>query len=102
VTRAALGAVVFTDVGKLWAGDVPFGVNTPVVTSIGAGVLAAIPARSQRTLRAELAVPLTRGLGARPELRFTVREPARGFWYEPRRLRWARLSAVPEQIFSWP
>ena len=102
VTRAAFGAVVFTDVGKVWAGDVPFGVNTAIATSIGAGVLAAIPARSQRTLRAELAVPLATRMGARPELRFTVREPARGFWYEPRRIRWARLSAVPEQIFSWP
>jgi hypothetical protein len=102
VTRAAIGAALFTDAGKVWAGDVPFGVNVPIATSIGAAVLAAVPAKSQRTIRAELAVPFTQSRGAHPELRFTVREPARGFWYEPRRIRWARLSAVPEQIFSWP
>jgi hypothetical protein len=102
VTRAAIGAVVFTDAGRTWGGAVPFGIDTPVRVSVGAGILAAVPANSQRTIRAELALPLTRTTGARPEVRFIVREPARGFWYEPRRIRWARLSAVPEQIFSWP
>ena len=101
-TRAGIGAAFFSDAGKMWAGDVPFGVNTPVRVSVGAAVLAAIPARSQRTIRAELAVPMWRNEGARPELRFVVREPARGFWFDPPRIRWARLSTVPEQIFSWP
>jgi hypothetical protein len=40
--------------------------------------------------------------GAGVEFRFIVREPMRGFWFEPPRVRWARLSAVPEQIFNWP
>ena len=102
LTRAALGAAVFSDAGRLWAGDVPFGVTTPVQSSVGVALLAAIPARSQRTIRAELAVPLRRDLGARPELRFVIREPARGFWYDPPKVRWARLSNIPEQIFSWP
>lgn len=101
-TRAAFGGAVFVDAGRMWDGDAPFGINTPVRTSVGVAILAAVPARSQRTMRAELALPLTRATGARPELRFTVREPTRGFWYEPRRIHWARLSAVPEQIFSWP
>jgi hypothetical protein len=101
-TRAAIGAAFFADAGRMWAGDVPFGVNTAVRASIGAAVLAALPARSQRTVRAELAVPMSRTLGARPELRFVVREPARGFWYDPPKIRWARLAAVPEQIFTWP
>jgi hypothetical protein len=101
-TRAALGAAAFTEAGKVWAGDAPFGVTTPVRVSIGAAILAAVPARSQRTIRAELAVPLDRSRGAGPEFRFVVREPARGFWFEPPRVRWARLSSVPEQIFQWP
>lgn len=100
--RAALGAAVFAEAGRMWAGDVPFGVSTPVRSSVGAALLAAVPARSQRTVRAELAIPVRRGTGARPELRFTVREPARGFWFDPPRVRWARLSALPEQIFTWP
>lgn len=100
--RAAIGAAAFVDAGRIWAGDVPFGVNTPVRASMGAAVLAAVPARSQRTIRAEIAMPFDRSHGARPELRFVVREPARGFWFEPPRIRRARLSAVPEAIFSWP
>ena len=101
-TRAAYGVAAFTEAGRMWAGDVPFGRNTPVRTSVGLALLGAVPARSQRTIRAELAIPVNRGAGAAPELRFTVREPARGFWFDPPRIRWARLSALPEQIFTWP
>jgi hypothetical protein len=101
-TRAAFGAAAFVAAGRLWAGDVPFGVNTPVRTSVGVALLAAVPAQSRRTIRAELAVPLARGTGARPELRFSIREPTSGFWQEPWRVRWSRLAAVPEQIFTWP
>ncbi|MEX2178476.1 MAG: hypothetical protein WD801_07180 [Gemmatimonadaceae bacterium] len=101
-TRAAIGLAAFSDAGRMWAGDVPFGMNTPLRVSAGFAVLAAVPAQSRRTMRAEVAFPLDRGMGARAELRFTVREPARGFWFEPPRVRWARLAAVPEQIFSWP
>lgn len=100
--RAAFGVAGFTEAGRMWAGDVPFGTATPVRTSVGLAFLGAVPARSQRTLRAEIAVPLSRGAGAGTELRFTVREPARGFWFDPPRVRWARLSALPEQIFTWP
>jgi hypothetical protein len=92
----------FADAGRTWHGDVPFGTDTPIRASAGAAILAAVPARSQRTMRAEVAIPLDRSTGARPELRFVVREPTRGFWFEPSSIRWARLAAVPEQIFSWP
>ena len=101
-TRAAIGAAVFSDAGRMWACDVPFGVNTPVRASIGAALLAAVPAQSRRTIRAELAIPMSRSLGARPELRFTIREPARGFWSDPPQIRWAKLSAAAEELFSWP
>lgn len=101
-TRAAIGAAAFTDAGRVWSGDAPFGVTTPMRASAGVALLAAVPARSRRTLRAEIAFPFDRTHGAGAELRFSVREPAHGFWSEPPRIRWARLSAVPEQIFSWP
>ena len=100
--RAAIGVAAFVDAGRVWHGDVPFGVTTPIRTSIGAALLAAVPARSQRTVRVEIAFP-TDGLDhVGPELRFSVREPMRGFWFDPPRVRWARLAAVPEQIFAWP
>jgi hypothetical protein len=101
-TRAAYGLAAFAEAGRMWAGDVPFGASTPVRTSVGLAVLGAVPAGSQRTLRAELAVPVHRRDSASPELRFAVREPALGFWFDPPRIRWARLSALPEQIFTWP
>lgn len=101
-SRAAIGGAVFADVGRVWSGDAPFGVTTPLRGSAGVAVLAAVPARSRRTVRMELALPFDRSRGAGVELRFVVKEPAHGFWSEPPRIRWARLSAVPEQIFSWP
>ena len=101
-TRAAIGAAAFMDAGRVWRGDAPFGVTTPFRSSVGVALLAAVPAQSRRTLRAELALPITKLPGAGLELRFTVGQPALGFWSEPPRSRWARLSAVPEQIFSWP
>jgi hypothetical protein len=101
-TRAAFGVAAFADAGQMWQGDTPFGLNTPIRASVGIALLAAVPARSQRTMRGELAIPFTRAQGAGPEFRFVVREPMRGFWFEPPRVRWARLSAVPEQIFNWP
>ena len=102
LTRAAFGAAGFVEAGRVWSGDAPFGVSTPIRASFGVAALAAVPARSRRTLRAELAIPVTRTQGARPELRFSIREPTRGFWVDPDRIRWARLSSVPEAIFSWP
>jgi hypothetical protein len=101
-TRAAFGIAGFVAGGRVWAGDAPFGVNTAIRTSIGVALLAAVPAESRRTIRAELAVPLNRSSGARPEVRFTISEPTSGFWQEPWRVHWARLTAVPEQIFTWP
>jgi hypothetical protein len=101
-SRAAFGAAAFTDLGKVFRGDAPFGVTTPTRGSAGLALLAAVPARSRRTVRAEVAFPFTRSTGAGTEVRFVVREPVAAFWLEPPRIRWARLSAVPEQIFSWP
>src|SRR5207247_539036 len=95
MTRGAFGAAAFLDAGRLWAGDVPFGRNTPIRLSTGVALLGAWPARSQRTLRAELAIPWTRAEGARPEVRFLIREPIAGFFQDPPRIRWARLSTGP-------
>ena len=99
---AGIGFAGFTEAGKIWAGDVPFGAETPVRYSAGVAVLASVPARSRRTVRAEIAWPFSRDRGARAEVRFSIREPARGFFTEPPRIRSARIAAAPEHIFSWP
>src|SRR5207253_10710259 len=95
--EASYGAEAFADVGRVWAGYAAFGRDTPLRASLGAGIVAAVPARSQRTIHADLAFPLRGREGARPELRFSVREQLRGFWREPARVRWMRLTSAAEQ-----
>ena len=57
-----LGTALFADVGKMWAGDVPFGVDSPVRAGVGAGLRIAFPPGSQRTLRVDFGVPVRSGL----------------------------------------
>jgi hypothetical protein len=42
-----MGVAAFADAGRLWAGDAPYGVTTPVRASFGAGVLGAFPRGSR-------------------------------------------------------
>ena len=58
------GAAAFGDVGKLWAGDVPYGVTTSVRASVGSAFLVAVPRRSQGLYRAEVAARLGRDVDA--------------------------------------
>ena len=99
---AGVGVAAFTEAGKVWAGDVPFGIETPVRASAGLALLASVPARSQRTIRAEVAFPFSRDKGARTELRFSIREPAKGFFSEPPKIRGARIASPAEHVFTWP
>lgn len=53
-----LGGVAFLDAGKIWPGDVPFGIESPVRATVGVGIRAAFPAGSRQTFRADIGVPL--------------------------------------------
>lgn len=53
-----LGSAVFFDAGKSWAGNDPFGRNSPVLLSGGAGLRFAFPPGSRRTYRLDVAFPL--------------------------------------------
>lgn len=96
------GIAIFGDVGRLWVGDAPLGVNTPMLGSVGVGLLAAIPPRSQRMWRVDLALPLRRDYGARWELRFTNEDRTRAFWLEPNDIRRNRERSIPASVFQWP
>ncbi|MEP7346754.1 MAG: hypothetical protein ABI877_15890 [Gemmatimonadaceae bacterium] len=96
------GVAFFTDVGRLWAGDAPLGTDSPTLASVGFGLLAAVPPRSQRMWRLELAVPLKRDYGARWEVRLTNDDRTRTFWQEPNDLRRNRERSVPASVFQWP
>lgn len=55
-----LGAVAFADVGRIWAGDAPFGMDSPWRANVGLGIRAAFPPGSRRTLRVDVGVPVGR------------------------------------------
>jgi hypothetical protein len=53
-----VGTVAFADVGKIWAGDAPFGVTSGVRANVGVGLRAAFPPGSGQTLRLDVGIPL--------------------------------------------
>lgn len=99
--HVGLGLAGFADAGRVWAGDAPFGVDGNVKTGVGVGLLAAIPPRSRRLWRLDLAVPVSADPSAHWELRLTAID-ARGFWREPGDVARARAGVAPATIFTWP
>lgn len=59
-----MGATVFVDAGRVWAGDTPFGVDSGWRAAAGAGLRGSFPAGSRSTYRIDIAWPLERGAGA--------------------------------------
>lgn len=100
---SSVGASAFVEAGKVWAGDVPFGVTSPVAASVGVGLLAAVPPRSQRLWRLEAAVRVSQDADAgRLEFRFTNQDRARALLNEPPDVTRSRLRSVPTNMFVWP
>ncbi len=103
VRRADLGLAAFSEVGTLWAGDAPYGVNA-TRASVGISLLAAYPSHAKRLYRADLAFPLTRsGEGkGRIEVRFSSADRTQGFGVEPTDVARARTGTAPSRLFAWP
>ena len=99
---ADVGVALFTDVGRQWAGDVPFGRTTPVKGSVGIGLLAAVPPRSGRLWRADLALPLGSDAGARWTITVSNYDRSSFVFREPNDVNDAREPTVPRSIFTWP
>ncbi|MDQ2668267.1 MAG: hypothetical protein M3Z05_20040 [Gemmatimonadota bacterium] len=101
--HADIGFAAFTEVGTLWAGDAPYGVNA-TRASVGVSVLAAYPSHAKRMYRADLAIPLTRaGEGkGRIELRFSSLDRTQSFATEPPDVSAARTGTEPAKLFAWP
>jgi hypothetical protein len=97
-----LGLATFADAGRVWAGDAPYGVTTPMRASLGVGLLAAVPPNSRRLWRVDVAYPLTKERGAGLQVILSNRDLTRTFWREPRDVKMARERAVPGSVFSWP
>jgi hypothetical protein len=99
---AHFGTAFFADFGNTWSGDVPFGETTVARASAGAGLLVALPPRSRRMLRADIAVPVTAGAPKRWLLRIAAFDATRVFWREPSDIASQRAGAPPSSIFGWP
>jgi len=101
---ASFGFAGFVDAGKLWAGDVPFGVTSPVAVSTGVSLLAALPPQSRRMWRVDFAFPV-RGRNqnhGKWEIRFTNHDFTRMFRREPGDVYSSRERSVPSSVFNWP
>jgi hypothetical protein len=100
---ADAGIALFTDVGRLWAGDAALGRDTPWQPAVGVSLLGALPPGSQRVWRLDVAFPYRQG-DARStwEVRFSSADRTRAFWIEPNDVRLSRERSVPSSVFRWP
>ena len=103
IRKTDLGIAGFTEVGTLWAGDVPYGVNA-TRANVGISLLGAYPTRSKRMYRADFVIPMTRsGVGAgKIEVRFSSIDRTHAFWTEPTDVTNARTGTEPARLFAWP
>jgi len=97
------GLAVFAEVGKLWgSSNVPYSVTTPLRSSFGVSILAAVPPRSRRLWRVDFAMPAGNDPDRKFEVRFSSDDRTRVFWREPRDVLMARERTIPNSLFTWP
>ena len=99
---ASVAVAGFAEAGKIWAGDSPFGVTTPLSASLGFSLMAASPPQSRRTIRADFALPVRGPRGHGWEVRLVSTDFTRIFRVEPRDIFNNRERSVPASVFSWP
>jgi hypothetical protein len=98
-----LGVGAFIDAGRIWAGDVPYGVDTPIRSSIGFSLLATAPHASARMWRLDLVFAKNpEPLGHHFEIRIGNTDKTTFFLSEPSDLQAARERTVPTSVFRWP
>ncbi len=56
-----LGTTVFADLGRIWPGDAPFGLDSGLQASVGAGLRIGFPSGTRRAVRLDLAFPVSGG-----------------------------------------
>lgn len=101
-SRAALAVGVFADAGRLWAGDVPYGRDSPVRASAGFSLFAAVPSAGKRMFRVDFAVPVNPEPGrARWAIRFNSADRTGSFWMEPHDVARARSANGTATLVRW-
>lgn len=98
--RADVAVGAFVNAGRLWQGDAPFGVDTPVLTSAGLSVFGALPKGSQRILRIDFGAALNRGVPRSGwEVRLTYDDVGKRIREQPRDIAAARVQLVGPDVF---
>jgi hypothetical protein len=97
-----IGIAAFGDAGKMWAGNVPYGVNSDMKASVGVSLLAAVPKQSRRLMRIDFAMPVVRTARTGFQVRAGITTPILGLWREPRDVTRARSLALSSDVFTWP
>ena len=98
--KADVGIGAFVNAARLWAGDAPFGVDTPVLPSAGVRLFGALPRGSQRTLRIDLGAPLRGGIvHSGWEVRLVYKDFTRRIREEPRDVARGREQLVGPDVF---
>jgi hypothetical protein len=99
-SRADVGVGAFVNAARLWAGDAPYGVDTPLLPSAGISLFGALPRGSQRLLRIDLGAPLRTGIVRSGwEARLSYSDFTRTLRLEPRDIANAREQLVGPDIF---
>ncbi len=98
--RVDIGVGTFVNASRLWGGDSPFGVNTPLLPSAGITLYGALPKGSQRLLRIDLGAPLRGGIPHSGwQVRLTYKDANRIFRQEPNDIANAREQLVGPDVF---
>jgi hypothetical protein len=100
---ADVGVAAFAETGRLWAGDIPYGVSSPWRSSIGVSLLGAVPVRSARLWRLDFAYAMRPEEGRhRFEVRVSNTDKTTFFLAEPSDIGATRERTVPSSVFRWP
>ena len=100
---ADVGLAGFAEAGRLWAErSVPYAVDTPWRGAVGISLLAAVPPRSRRLWRLDVAVPVSNDPRKRVEVRLTGLDRSRTFWRDTPDVERSRERTAPTSLFTWP
>jgi hypothetical protein len=99
---ADAGIAFFGEVGKMWAGSVPFGATTPIKGSVGFSILGAAPPRSGRMWRADIGIPIGSGAPSRLAVTITNFDRSAFVFRESSEITENRERTIPTSFFAWP
>ncbi|HUF74647.1 MAG TPA: BamA/TamA family outer membrane protein [Longimicrobiales bacterium] len=93
---ADLGLTLFSDLGRVWAGDAPYGVDSRWEASLGFGLRIGLPRGTRHIWRADIAFPVGAS-GGGPQFRITAElNKLRSGFFTPDLRRSRRFAIGPE------